>query len=612
MQVPADTPMAPHVPTSRRALFLLLAGTISVAAQGPRLLLIDPALSSSMYTWTGARAAVDNNNATACASRREQHPWLTAKLADSSAVVSAVDVINADDPESADWLSPFEIWLGTSPNDFNSPTSVRCLDEQTREPIIVLTPRDAGRKRAVCEPATATGKRHVTLRLNGIGMPALTIKEMIAYAAPPAPPSMPPPTVPPPTTPPPSPPAVPTAYARCREGCRTHGYKHCWADCNAILQTAPSPPPPTPPPSPAPPVMPPPTPPPSGPPPIPVASPAPSPPPPAPPVPPPPSEPWPPPAPAPPIPAPTPPAVASSTTNEHDAPRRSTEAARGGSATDLMITDDVADSSEILFPMGLGMVGVGMIMLGVSCLCGSDDPPARRSPVGARAQGDVEGDSAAMEEGGVDEHGGGGKGAQHGGDEVAGGDTDFRKDLSKRGWAGRLPTRKPTRRFQKLGRESGIGEPDFEDGLQEDDDDDYGEEEEEKVEVGEAAVGDSSEAQAPSVPMSEPAAEKASTAPPTNAADATMAGLELIALGGSIGGSVAEVVSAGEVARPDADNSAPASSQEDQERMLLAQMASVDVSSGPPAERDALTTPAKNEDSQASKEEEDELSFFGF
>ena len=145
------------------------------SAQGERRLpLVDAALSSDLGPdWARAEMAIDNNEATACGSQIQQasnRPWLTARLQDTDEIIRYVDILNSADQGSRDWLSPYEVWLGTSPHDFASPTSARCVDEDTGLPSIVYPPdgptTHGGYKRAVCSREVAAGKTYITLRLS--------------------------------------------------------------------------------------------------------------------------------------------------------------------------------------------------------------------------------------------------------------------------------------------------------------------------------------------------------------------------------------------------------------------------------------------------------------
>lgn len=119
-----------------------------------------------------ASNVIDGNTATLCASTQSRNAWVSVRVAPSSPI-GYIAVWNRNDyAQYSRWLSPYELWVGSSPGDVSS-SAVRCGGGEievaaTQGPFV-----------AACPPGTAG--QYVTLRLVGWRR-YLTIAELVPYA----------------------------------------------------------------------------------------------------------------------------------------------------------------------------------------------------------------------------------------------------------------------------------------------------------------------------------------------------------------------------------------------------------------------------------------------
>ena len=70
-----------------------------------------------------AANCIDDQENTFCHSQEEDWPWLSIELPNPSTVRHVI-IFNRQ--QSAERLSPFQLWVGTSAGDYNSATSSHC------------------------------------------------------------------------------------------------------------------------------------------------------------------------------------------------------------------------------------------------------------------------------------------------------------------------------------------------------------------------------------------------------------------------------------------------------------------------------------------------------
>ena len=132
-----------------------------------------------------AAHVIDGNYYTLCASRNDPNAWISVRVHDAySQGVGYVAVYNRNDARAyMSWLSPFEVWVGTSYGDITSASATLCakvtLTEQQLTPTSSFEP-------AVVRCDGARGN-YVTIRLVGWprngGVRYLSIAEVEVFAA---------------------------------------------------------------------------------------------------------------------------------------------------------------------------------------------------------------------------------------------------------------------------------------------------------------------------------------------------------------------------------------------------------------------------------------------
>ena len=120
-----------------------------------------------------ASAAIDGDFRSLAATGKQVGNWISVQIP-SETVVDTVAVYNRpDNSEYQAWLSPFEIWVGTSFGDANSKTSVRCGTPALKFPV--------GAGPYVVDCGELQGS-YVTLKQTDDAR-HLTIAELVIYAA---------------------------------------------------------------------------------------------------------------------------------------------------------------------------------------------------------------------------------------------------------------------------------------------------------------------------------------------------------------------------------------------------------------------------------------------
>ena len=179
--------------------------------------------SASPLRWP-ATAVVDGDLNTICATEfppRQAHEWVSVRL-DPSARIDYVAVYNRNDNAAfQEWLSPFEIWIGSDYGDTTSSTAARCGG--IRQVVTGVGPfftdctnavskHDRRHPNSAAQSTEPPGSKYVTLRLAGERKRSVTVAEIKVYQSPlppypPSPPPSPSPIPPPLPPPPPSPPS---------------------------------------------------------------------------------------------------------------------------------------------------------------------------------------------------------------------------------------------------------------------------------------------------------------------------------------------------------------------------------------------------------------------
>ena len=126
----------------------------------PALARLDATLSSVFDAERfPASHAIDGIHDTLCASQWQRNAWLSVRVP-SGAPIGRVAVYNRDDEtEYAEWLSPYEVWVGAAAGDADNSSAHRC----SAQPILV--PPTFGPFVTDCNGATSHGNAtYVTLR----------------------------------------------------------------------------------------------------------------------------------------------------------------------------------------------------------------------------------------------------------------------------------------------------------------------------------------------------------------------------------------------------------------------------------------------------------------
>lgn len=129
---------------------------------------------SSTYSWWRWPAAhiIDGNLNSICASRWQQNAWLSIELPVGSTIDYVAVYNRADHRGYADWLSPFEVWVGGGAGDTSSPSAVKCDG-----PVSVPWSNDVTPYMIACPHAVGS---HVTLKQMGRAR-YLTVMEVEAF-----------------------------------------------------------------------------------------------------------------------------------------------------------------------------------------------------------------------------------------------------------------------------------------------------------------------------------------------------------------------------------------------------------------------------------------------
>lgn len=131
---------------------------------------------SSTYSWARwpASHTIDGDLSTICASRWQAGAWLSIALPAGSTIDYVAVYNRADFRAYADWLNPFEVWVGSAAGDTASSSAVKCAGAVSAPwssngvvaPFVIACPRAVG--------------SYVTLKLIGRAR-YLTLIQLEAY-----------------------------------------------------------------------------------------------------------------------------------------------------------------------------------------------------------------------------------------------------------------------------------------------------------------------------------------------------------------------------------------------------------------------------------------------